>query len=730
MHKFAEHAAVMTDNCNGARKMARLTADKISIATGKTTHTMPCHHHLRNTHVNAVLIETTKVVREITKESLAKFDKDSRVSPDFMSMVRAFDKEFSLCANYPKGHGALFLQWMKEHHPKELFMHVERAATGKRHDIVAMAALAILWNRQYCVEFLHELLFFSEKSENILSWSLWATLSSLEMAAVARLWSIFHITIIMPERFISSKVHEFAEYEWTPLSLGRVYDKLKDDLEAIVEKPELIHKEKFMMGLMKPWVDELPPLKKYLHYVFEEKKTNFVHSPEDTNTTAVSMKLIRAELFNPMDADNQKCTGRLEQLAKAGAQAWIRELLDPKKATFYLMSASGSEYCWANCTPEMKEAFKGKRAVNDLAESSFAGVTQQITQFGRINLANAAGVSDVQRNKFLKRSSTRKEIKENTTGLLHTLPLELQYAMVDVCTDFSEEMRKEMNCALDRQLEHKRIADEIRKEKGMAKVRNEFIRCLMYHRLYFNSDSCWKTKREVRKGLRTISTTGGKLDAIKMNIQMRYLGLGWTECKTKWTLNGKAKSVKQLKARLLEIIRITSNNEVPIRLYPKKFGLAAKMDTLPVLGNCTEAVKFLCENSGTCSKELDLQARREWKEREENCVDGMQLMLQEPGNRRTLDASFIGKRIQYLASFGDDDEVDENGDVIGKEMYWCTGTVEEIYEDDEEALVLWDAIPKYDYPEQRTVEAFPANKFKRKCVGGWMEYKEVDYGID
>ena len=46
-----------------------------------------------------------------------------------------------------------------------------------------------------------------------------------------------------------------------------------------------------------------------------------------------------------------------------------------------------------------------------------------------------------------------------------------------------------------------------------------------------------------------------------------------------------------------------------------------------------------------------------------------------------------------------------------------------------EALVLWEAIPKFGYLEQQTVESFPANKFKSKKLGGWILYKEVDYGL-
>ena len=58
--------------------------------------------------------------------------------------------------------------------------------------------------------------------------------------------------------------------------MGRVMDKLKDDLESIVEQPELIHYEDFMMGLMKRWENELPDFDKYIKHQYEVKKQRLV----------------------------------------------------------------------------------------------------------------------------------------------------------------------------------------------------------------------------------------------------------------------------------------------------------------------------------------------------------------------------------------------------------------------------------------------------------------------
>ena len=61
------------------------------------------------------------------------------MSPDLSHVIRAFHKEFILTANYPKGHGEKFLEWMIKNYPKAFLMHAERA-TGSHQDLITMGA--------------------------------------------------------------------------------------------------------------------------------------------------------------------------------------------------------------------------------------------------------------------------------------------------------------------------------------------------------------------------------------------------------------------------------------------------------------------------------------------------------------------------------------------------------------------------------------------------------------
>ena len=107
-------------------------------------------------------------VSTLIKCNLEEIATELCVFPSFDNICRAFDKEIILCANYPKGWGSNFCQCMKENHSAEPLYHVERACKG-RTDVVSMASMAIYWNRNYCVDFLDEMISYCGREDNILA---------------------------------------------------------------------------------------------------------------------------------------------------------------------------------------------------------------------------------------------------------------------------------------------------------------------------------------------------------------------------------------------------------------------------------------------------------------------------------------------------------------------------------------------------------------------------------
>ena len=722
LDKFEEGSVVMTDTCNGAKKTNHLIAKSISTATGKTVHSLLCYNHLCNVWVKNVLKKSTRFLREYLYEYLDEISPILRVSPCLSGFARAFDREFSLCANYPKGHGQLFHQFMKKNHPGELLLHVERAESGGRQDVVSMASLAIYWNRNYCIEFLDYMMCIPRKTkdDSILVQNLFVVLSSLEMVAAARMWSIFHITIIMPLRWLSGNVHTLGAYKWCYFNLGNVLDRLKEKLLEIVDCPECIHDEIFMMSIIWNWKEELPPFKNYFKYQFQVKnKSDFVVSPELSGAKVVPLEIVRQELFNPVDEDNKASTAFVEEIVVCAAEAWIFELLDRTKGTYQFMSDSNSSFCWKNVTDDMKQQLMGKLAVNDLAESAFAGLTSQLKSFGRANLDSLAGVSDMMFNGFMDRPTTPMQIKGNQRGLLHCLPYEMRIALVKSAKKYAPATKKSNNVALERLHETKRRKEEVIKLAGITKAREDYIICLVYHAMS-KTERCWKTAQDVRVGLARIKYVKDQELALRDNIQIRYLGMGFHDCHTTWTKDGKKKSIATLAARLIEIIDMIKDRTIPDRLVPKNCGVKRK--ELPVLGHLTAAVEYMYDKSSASIQDFDLDCRRIWKERDAS------MMKMQPGARR-LDNSHVGRRIEIHSEFGESDN-DDPDNIIPKMSVWCKGTIEEVYEDGESAFVHWDAIPSVGYPQSRADADFPPNNFnKGNEIGSWRFVVEIDYGV-
>ena len=71
-------------------------------------------------------------------------------------------------------------------------------------------------------------------------------------------------------------------------------------------------------------------------------------------------------------------------------------------------------------------------ASNDLAESSFAGVTAQVQCYGQIYMCSAAAISDTSRNGFLYFPTTKNQMECHKQGLFHGLTDELHITLIIV----------------------------------------------------------------------------------------------------------------------------------------------------------------------------------------------------------------------------------------------------------------------------------------------------------
>ena len=230
-----------------------------------------------------------------------------------------------------------------------------------------------------------------------------------------------------------------------------------------------------MLQICDDLLEELPEFQAHLEYEFKNNKSEFF---EALQTKAVPLKELIKELFSPTNPYNQDSTEMLVTITTIGTQALIDELLDEKKSAYKYLSILGSELSHEYCPNDVKRAMLGQMASNDLAKSSFAGVTAQVQCYRLIGMSNAAAVSNVARNRLLNRDGTKKQINHATTstkkkinytkrGLYHGLPKGLQITLLMMCMEDAPATRKQNNDDLNRSHEWRAQKDKVAEEKGL-----------------------------------------------------------------------------------------------------------------------------------------------------------------------------------------------------------------------------------------------------------------------
>ena len=113
--------------------------------------------------------------------------------------------------------------------------------------------------------------------------------------------------------------------------------------------------------------------------------------------------------------------------------------------------------------------------------------------------------------------STKKKQKDKKRGLYHGLPKELQITVLMMCMEDAPATRKQKKDDLNPSREWLAHKEKVAEEKGLVDLEDEFIECIIYHRMW-NSEACWKTVTDVTTGLRRIKTKGRTFASLKDNI--------------------------------------------------------------------------------------------------------------------------------------------------------------------------------------------------------------------
>ena len=112
IQKLSHGGLIMSDTCNQAQKVRRPLVAQID-----GSYNYDCMNHLCNVWFGNAENALKKDLNVHLHASLDEIDLTLRVTTSMSAIIRMVDKEFSLSANYPKGHGKIFLEWIWEYYP-------------------------------------------------------------------------------------------------------------------------------------------------------------------------------------------------------------------------------------------------------------------------------------------------------------------------------------------------------------------------------------------------------------------------------------------------------------------------------------------------------------------------------------------------------------------------------------------------------------------------------------
>ena len=445
-----------------------------------------------------------------------------RITTDVIQLLRAVEKYFGGNANYAKGKGSMFENWMKRYHPVAYLYAVSRACGGSRQDIGVEGAIAVFMNVPHYLEFLVWRMRCGH-GDGILERNLYFMLRSVEMISFLRVLAILHISVCMPLRWLAAKCGELEKYNFGVADMATVVDIMDKAFFKVVNDGSKLLDEDFMMEMFKKLTKKLPPLREYLDFMFNEKRSGLVGSCTKEDRI-LPWDLLKSELFYPTRKDVLQTNSFCPDLASEAACIFRIEFRDETKATAKYLSSIDGPKSMKKVSKAERLAGRGVAASNCISESGHAAATYDLDQYGTVDLQNCAARGQSEGNNDFGREvesyvKGRKAFKERETrgiGGFHLLPPELQHTAIVTSKWNTKQHKEKWRTELKTQFDTRRRKEEITLEKKLDVSKEDHIEaCFLFEQ--YHSMRRWKTKREAISIHRALKSESARLTAVKVN---------------------------------------------------------------------------------------------------------------------------------------------------------------------------------------------------------------------
>jgi hypothetical protein len=248
-------------------------------------------------------------------------------------------------------------------------------------------------------------------------------------------------------------------------------------------------------------------------------------------------------------------------------------------------------------------------------------------------------------------------------------------------------------------------------EKKIDTTREEYIAAVELYEQY-HSVRCWTTRDMARSIFDQLKSESAKLEAVKEQILMRFLGLGWVDAHHPWSAKGEVFNAIHLFHHFIEkVLPLANKLEVPSE-PPANFPSPPEMVSL---GTMSELSCMFVGNGDTLEnlKKSAIEKRKilETEGKMDRWSAIQRHIIPE------LDESFIGFNIEMLFQYDNDDGT----------MYlnWCHGVVTSIVSQKSRyVLVKWDRECLDPGGPKMTKEKLLVSRWnpKKAPKGSWREY--------
>lgn len=722
LHRLSEQTLLMSDTCNAARAAKRMLAEAAEkagrLAIGDAAWAKlseeqrerrcqvfigDCHQHLRNIVINAMSIAATEHLKDVLEDDLAEFSSFERMSVDGMDLIRATFKEMHPGGQYQKGKGRECKAWSEKEYPSDMWVPFENAS-GSRQDMSFDGALPIFANRVMMLDFLNGLVNVP-KANNTLEKFLWRTLRSNEMVGLLRVCTLFKLVLTDAMRWLTGKAKKLDD--WSIVSASRVLELAEEALVAIAADGR---------KLLDPTLDPFAEItaKQPLFAQWQrERMARTIKAPDGTRHRMYERVL--AEARSPEGKGNRQATAMTVTLAEKMATAALTAMHDAKRAIAdKLTSQDGINAPGKQA--KMHKATAGAHVANDNVESIFGSYDYVGHIFRGTSVENLSGLAQQMRNHDFERPS----------GIFHRLPERLQKSLVSFARHEAPRARK---AAREDLAEHDEAKLQ-RREERVISLLNKAIEDYAYSKELFaawQGANAARTKGDVDRFLAG-KPEAQKLEYLRKQIEMRVIGLGWSELATRWSSGKDAYigSSGHLRTHLVDTILVRETTERRLKQLPTEAALPQQVVRAHgQLGTLDEDAAEIEKKALFSTEELGTKAQAEVERRLSAGISDTLENL-NGNDPPPFDQALVGKRLEVLWPY-------TNQDTKEKVLVWAEGRVARVADGlsdkrSQRAKVVlpagmvlwaWDADPEFEEPAGEKWLALLPQKFNQQQVYGW-----------